>query len=58
MNILFPIDQQINAITIKKDNKSCIRIKYNPELHQRTKHIDLKYYFIRNHISKDEIILE
>jgi hypothetical protein len=46
MNTLFPIDQQINAVTIKEDNESCIRIKYNFEFHQRTKHIDLKYHFI------------
>jgi hypothetical protein len=58
MNTLLPIDQQINAITIKKNNENCIRIRYNPEFHQRTKHIDLKYHFIRNHISKNEIILK
>jgi hypothetical protein len=58
INTLLPINQQINAITIKENNKSCIRIRYNPEFHQRTKYIDLKYYFIRNHINKNEIILE
>ncbi|XP_045027089.1 secreted RxLR effector protein 161-like [Daphnia magna] len=29
------------------DNQSAIRIIRNPELHQRTKHIDVRYHFIR-----------
>jgi hypothetical protein len=33
INTLFPINQQIDAITIKEDNESCIRIKYNSEFH-------------------------
>jgi hypothetical protein len=58
MNILLPINQQIDAIIIKKYNENCIRIIYNSEFHQRTKYIDLRYYFTRNYINKNEIILE
>lgn len=29
------------------DNQSAIRLIKNPEFHQRTKHIDVKYCFIR-----------
>ncbi len=30
------------------DNQSAIRLIRNPEFHQRTKHIDVKYHFIRD----------
>ena len=30
------------------DNQSAIRLVKNPEFHQRTKHIDIKYHFIRD----------
>ncbi len=30
------------------DNEAAIRLVKNPEFHQRTKHIDVKYYFIRD----------
>lgn len=29
------------------DNNAAIRLTRNPELHDRTKHIDLKYHFLR-----------
>ena len=33
------------------DNQGCIALGDNPELHQRTKHIDIKHHFIREHIA-------
>lgn len=33
--------------TLKCDNQSAIRLIRNPEFHQRTKHIDIRYHFIR-----------
>jgi len=35
-----------DAIKLFVDNQSAIRLAYNPELHKRTKHIDIKYHFI------------
>jgi len=40
------------------DNQSAIRLAKNPEFHQRTKHIDVKYHFIREQIEKGVISLE
>lgn len=45
-------------ITIKCDNKACIAIAKNPVHHGRTKHIDIKYHFIRDLVSKDVVRLE
>ena len=34
--------------TVFIDNQSSIRLIKNPELHKRSKHIDIKYHFIRH----------
>ncbi|GJT57229.1 retrovirus-related pol polyprotein from transposon TNT 1-94 [Tanacetum coccineum] len=39
------------------DNTSAIAISNNPELHSRTKHIDIRYHFITDHILKGDIEL-
>ncbi|GKA50391.1 hypothetical protein Tco_0743464 [Tanacetum coccineum] len=39
------------------DNTSAIAISNNLVLHSRTKHIDIKYHFIRDHILKGDIEL-
>jgi hypothetical protein len=39
------------------DNTSAITISNNHVLHQRTKHIDIRYNFIRDHIMKGDIEL-
>nr|GEU87302.1 polygalacturonase QRT3-like [Tanacetum cinerariifolium] len=36
------------------DNTSAIAISNNPILHSRTKHIDIRYHFIRDHILKGD----
>ncbi|GJX21269.1 retrovirus-related pol polyprotein from transposon TNT 1-94 [Tanacetum coccineum] len=36
------------------DNTSAIAISNNPVLHSRTKHIDIRYHFIRDHILKGD----
>ncbi|GKD67612.1 hypothetical protein Tco_1321702, partial [Tanacetum coccineum] len=44
-------------VRIFYDNTSAIVISNNPVLHSRTKHIDIRYYFIRDHILKGDIEL-
>lgn len=39
-----PIDE---PTTIHIDNQSAIKLIHNPEFHSRTKHIDIKYHFVR-----------
>ncbi|GKE79392.1 hypothetical protein Tco_1545512 [Tanacetum coccineum] len=39
------------------DNTNSIAISNNPVLHSRTKHIDIRYHFIRDHILKGDIEL-
>lgn len=37
------------------DNQSAIRLVLNPEFHKRTKHIDVKYHYIREKVENREI---
>lgn len=47
-----------DAIPIYCDNKSCTSIARNPVMHSRTKHIDVKYHFIRGLVTEHQIQLE
>ena len=39
------------------DNTSAIMISKNPVLHSRTKHIEIRNHFIRDHVEKGDIEL-
>ena len=43
---------------IKEDNQGTIALSKNPKYHPRTKHIDIKYHFIRDKVEKKELVLE
>lgn len=45
-------------ITIKYDSTSAIYLSKNPIQHSPTKHIDIKYHFIRDHISIHDRFLD
>jgi hypothetical protein len=42
---------------IFEDNQGCIALSANPVFHRRTKHIDIRYHFIRERIASGEIEL-
>jgi ribonuclease HI len=42
-------------ITIHVDNESAIKLSKNPEFHQRSKHIDIRHHFLREHIRNGNI---
>ncbi|GJW96538.1 reverse transcriptase domain-containing protein [Tanacetum coccineum] len=50
-------DVLYDKVPIFCDNTSAIAISNNPVLHSRTRHIDIRYYFIRDHILKGDIKL-
>jgi hypothetical protein len=39
------------------DNQSAIALAKNPVAHNRTKHIDIRYYFLRQHVMEGHIRL-
>ena len=42
-------------VSIGVDNKGARDLSYNPELHQRTKHIDRRHFFIREAVENEQI---
>lgn len=44
--------QQTEATEIRVDNKSAIELAKNPVHHERSKHIDVKFHFIREHVKE------
>jgi transposase InsO family protein len=40
------------------DNESAIRIVKNPEFHKRTKHIDIKYHYIRERVEMGDLTVQ
>nr|GEX49759.1 ribonuclease H-like domain, reverse transcriptase, RNA-dependent DNA polymerase [Tanacetum cinerariifolium] len=51
-------DSNEEKITIYVDNKSAILQMKNPVFHERSKHIDTKYHFIRECIEKEDLIVK
>nr|GEU74773.1 ribonuclease H-like domain, reverse transcriptase, RNA-dependent DNA polymerase [Tanacetum cinerariifolium] len=45
-------------VTIKVDNKSAIALMKNSVFHGRSKHIDMKYHFIRECVEREDIQVE
>lgn len=50
-------DGQISPTMIFSDSQSAIWLAANPKYHARTKHIDIKYHYIRNEIIYKSIVL-
>ena len=48
----------LEKIPVMWDNSSGINIAKNPIVHSRTKHIEIRHHFIRDHITKGDIELK
>ena len=49
--------QQANATMLHYKNQSCMTIAKNPMFHAKTKHVDVKYHFIRELIEDKQLQL-
>jgi len=49
--------KKLGAIVIQVDNKSTIELAKNPVNHERSKHIDFHFHFIRDHVKKGSVEL-
>jgi hypothetical protein len=47
----------INQVPLLCDNESDTKISYNPCEHSRTKHIDIRHHFLRDHAIKGDIVI-
>jgi hypothetical protein len=47
----------LDRVPLLCDNESAIKIATNPIQHSRTKHIDIRHHFLRDHVAKGDIVL-
>ncbi|CAI5721435.1 unnamed protein product [Peronospora destructor] len=47
-----------DSLIIFEDNQGAIALAKNPEFHKRTKHIDIRYHFVREKVEKNQVVLQ
>ena len=47
----------LDRIPLLCDNESAVKIANNPVQHSRTKHIDIRHHFLRDHVARNDILL-
>ncbi|KAJ4805895.1 Pol [Rhynchospora pubera] len=57
MQTLRDFELDFQKVPILCDNTSAILISKNPVLHSRTKHIEIRHHFIRDHVEKGDVEL-
>ncbi|KAJ1691811.1 hypothetical protein LUZ63_015966 [Rhynchospora breviuscula] len=57
MQTLRDYELKFQNVPILCDNTSAILISKNPVLHSRTKHIEIRHHFIRDHVEKGDVEL-
>jgi hypothetical protein len=48
----------LDKVPLLCDNEIVVKIANNPVQHSRTKHIDIRHHFLRDHVAKNDISLE
>ena len=51
-------DLQLDATCIYCDNQSCVKLSENPVLHDKSKHIKIKYHYIRDMVQRGAVKLQ
>jgi len=55
---LLDYDLKLGCVPIKCDNTIAINLTKNPVLHSRTKHIEIRHHFLRDHVEKKDVSFE
>ena len=56
--ILLDYGVVLEKVPLLCDNESAVKLANNPVQHSRTKHIDIRHHFLRDHVAKNDISLE
>ena len=51
-------DFQLDATCIYCDNRSCVKLSKNPMFHDKSKHIEIKYHYIRDMVHRGAVKLQ
>ena len=49
---------KLDQIPILCDNTSAINPSKNPIQHSRTKHIEIRHHFLRDHVKKGDVVIK
>ena len=47
----------LKGVPLLCDNESAVKLANNPVQHSRTKHIDIRHHFLRDHVARKDITL-
>ena len=50
--------KDVTPVTMMEDNKGCRDLAANPAHHTRTKHIDIKYHFVRDLVTEGVVVIK
>ena len=50
-------DLQLDATCIHCDNQNCVKLSENPVFHDKSKHIEIKYHYIRDMVQRGAVKL-
>jgi hypothetical protein len=48
----------LDSIVIHFDNQICVKISENPVFHDKSKHIDIKYHYIRYMVKRKRVLVQ
>ena len=51
-------DQALCPTVIQCDNHSCIKLSENPVFHDTSKHIEIRYHFIKDYVQRGVVWLQ
>ena len=51
-------DLQLDDTCIYCDNQSCVKLSENPVFHDNSKHIEIKYHYIRDMVQRGAVKLQ
>jgi hypothetical protein len=51
-------DHEMDPTTIHCDNQSCVKLSENPVFHDRSKHIEIKYHYIRDMVQRKTVLVQ
>jgi hypothetical protein len=51
-------DQVMDSTMIYCDDQSCVKLSENLMFHDRSKHIEIEYYFLHNRVQRGEVVLQ
>ena len=57
-NLLSDLTEKLDCVDIFNDNQSAQKLANNPVFHDRSKHIDISYHFLRDIVSEGTVNLK